>query len=89
MKKLLKYFGILIGCSLVFLIITNPTNKDFESYLKAKSVYAPNQGRVNNYIIFSVYEYSGFTTIRHNHKQDESIRFYKAYYGVGKNFIQK
>lgn len=51
-KRLLIVLAIAVGV----LIVLNPSKKDFDDYVGVNSRYKPVTRRVNNYLIFSIYE---------------------------------
>ena len=62
------------------LAITNPTDKDFNSFLRAKGFSKDVQGgRINNFLIFSIYE------LRFTYGINNKRRF--QCFAIAKNFI--
>jgi hypothetical protein len=60
MKKAFKYLFITFGFVLLFLIITNPSLKQFKEHIgiTKEKYYDLTFRRTNNYIIFSKYQFS-------------------------------
>jgi hypothetical protein len=57
MNKRKKYFLIITGVLFTVLVITNPTNTDFDHYLRAKGFHnSIHGGRVNYFLFCSIYE---------------------------------
>ena len=87
---------ILIGIAVFFgvLLLTNPSHRDFNSYINAKAlgITKPMKyGRTSNYLIFSIYEVTYGYEVSMVDKDWNPIVEYdppKRYIGVLKNFIK-
>lgn len=71
MNKVLKVFLYSISISLLFLVLTNPSIKDFKDFVGVPYDKG-SEKRIKNYFIFSIYETRDYGPIR--------------YYGIMKNF---
>lgn len=77
-----KYLLILIGLIATVLIITNPTNADFDNYLHAKGFdKSVPGGRVNYFLFYSVYE------VKFKYGSGDSQTRFVRCIGIFKNFI--
>lgn len=85
-SRLLKRVSVLFTGLLILLIITNPTPKDFETYIIGKGCFEESlrSGRTYNFFIASCYEYGCVKEI-----DNKGYGFRRSGWciGVAKNFI--
>jgi hypothetical protein len=73
---------LFLSLIILFLILTNPNNNDFNSFLKAKGFSKDVQGgRVNYFFIFSIYE----LRFKYGSNSMNERRF--KCIGIAKNFV--
>lgn len=80
MKKRILYVA---GILLLFLILTNPTKKDFEEYSNATSVT-----KKWNFFVCSIYEVRIYSTEPLYPGEEARLLGRIEYFGICKNFIE-
>lgn len=83
MKRSKRNLLLFVGAVIAILVITNPTNSDFDRYLRAKGfAESVHGGRVNYFFVCSIFEVN-FRYGRNN-ENNRNIKFF----GFLGNFIK-
>ena len=82
-----KKLWICIFFLLLILMLTNPSNSDFNDYLSTKNFgHVENSGRVGYFLLFSVYGFNEEVSTGDNSGSYNIVRH--TYIGIFKNFLE-
>jgi hypothetical protein len=85
MKRIIKFFLIIICFIIIILIITNPSLKNFKEFIPSQGyVDCKNVSKEKNFIIFSIFSFKGDIVSEYT---SGTITKKVTYIGFFKNFI--